>query len=114
MRIPEVEENIGAQVYELVIEYFKIKKEVTADGIYAMSALSAAWKKGFLFHLPEYWNFLLHALGKMDDVELFKSAIGSLADISRTCENEFDSYLPQVVPALIQCLRVIINLYFKN
>ena len=106
LRIPELDDIMGLKVYELVIEDFKIKKEVTADGIYAMSALSASWKNGFLSHLDQYWDFLLFALGKQDDVELFKAAIGSLADISRACENGFEKYLPQVVPALIKCLHV--------
>lgn len=99
------------KVYELVIEDFKIKKEVTSDGIYAMSALSGSWKNGFLSHLDEYWNYLIFALGKQEDIELFKSAIGSLADLSRSCESGFEKYLPQVVPALIKCLHVKIDGY---
>lgn len=106
LRIPKVEDNLGQMIYALVIEDFKLKNEVTSDGIYAMSALSTSWKTGFFSHLNEYWNFLLYALGKQDDTELFKAAIGSLADISRSCENAFDSYLPQVVPALIKCVHV--------
>jgi len=106
LRIPDIEDSMGLKVYNLVIEDFKLRKEVTADGIYAMSALSAAWKKGFLAHLTEYWDYLLFALGKQEDLELFKAAIGSLADISRACEKGFEQYVPQVLPALLKCLHV--------
>lgn len=79
---------------------------MTSDGIYAISALATAWKKGFAVKLDDYWTYLVHALGRTEDVDLFKSAIGSLADISRAVEEAFVKFLPVVVPALIKCLHV--------
>ena len=79
---------------------------MTGDGIYAISSLATAWKRGFLAHIDDYWNYLLYALGKPEDIELFKSAIGSMADVSRAVEEGFVKFLPSVVPALIKCLHV--------
>ena len=114
LRIPQLDDALGLQIYNLVIEDFNVKKDVTSDGIYAMSALSSSWKQGFLERLDNYWQFLMFALAKQEDAELFKAAIGSLADISRSCEDRFAKYLPQVIPSLVKCLQVFYYFYIAE
>jgi hypothetical protein len=106
LRARDVDHNMASQIYNLITEDFKNKKEVSSDGLYAVSALATAYKKDFNKFMGDFWNFLIYALQKPEETELFKSAIGSMADVSRAIEEEFIKYLPMVIPPLLKCLHV--------
>lgn len=60
-------------------------QSVTCDGLYIISGLATCMGAGFSALLEDSWTYITHALKNIDDHELFKSAIGCIADISRAC-----------------------------
>jgi len=41
--------------------------------------------------MDDFWQYMSFALAKYTDSTLFKSAIGCLADVARSCEYKFAS-----------------------
>ena len=78
-------------------------KDVDSDSIYVISALATALKGEFALILDDFYNFLAHALVKINDTELFKTSLGALADVARACEAHFAPKL-EVMKSLISCL----------
>ena len=65
-------------------------------------------------YLELTYNYLKHALSKTNEPDLFKSAIATLGDVARAVEDNFSKYLPEIIPALINCLNVTFNTTLLN
>ena len=81
------------EIYNLIIDHFKTNKEVDSDGLYVISALATCISNKFHKYLESFWPYLTYAFQKVNDHELFKTSIGTLADVARACESNFENKL---------------------
>ena len=61
-------------VYEKVINYFKSKSDVSADGLYAIEALVPYFAEDQRL-LDDFWVYIQHALTKWEDPTLYRATI---------------------------------------
>lgn len=81
-------------------------KDVHSDGLYVISALATVMEEAFDPMLVNCYDYIKHGLSKVNDLELFKSSLGTLGDICRSCPNSFVNYLAEVIPALLNCINL--------
>lgn len=96
-------EPISAEAVKLVISSFQNQRDVDSDGMYVISSLATAMRSKFKIYLDQIWPFIVHALQKQNNADIFKSTIGALADIARACEEDFSERI-NVLDSLFECL----------
>ncbi len=72
-------------IYNLIINDFQVVKDVHSDGLYVISALATVMEENFIPLLPDSYSYIKHGLTKVNDIDLFKSSLGTLGDICRSC-----------------------------
>lgn len=81
-------------------------KDVHSDGLYVVSALATVMEEHFVPLLPDSYSYIKHGLSKVSEIDLFKSSLGTLGDVCRSCPVQFDPYLAEVIPALLNCINL--------
>lgn len=66
-------------VYQLVTNYFRSISDVTNDGIYVVSALTHFFYNDTRL-LDDFWQYILHALQKYQEPQLFKATLSCISD----------------------------------
>jgi len=62
----------------MVIEEFKLIRDVSDDGLYIIIGLVERAKTQFTQYLPQFYNYLKHALDKINEKDVFKAALNLL------------------------------------
>ena len=70
--------------------------------------------KRFVAFLEPFYSYLVHALQKQNEIELMKIAIHGLSDVSASVGTNFSKYLPEIIPALVICLKVFYSFFIGN
>ena len=91
-------------VYEKVINYFKSKSDVTADGLYSIEALVPffAGNNGLL---DDFWVYIQHALLKWEDPTLFRATVIVIDVLSSSYGEYMGKYFENFVPQLIELIK---------
>ncbi|EAR88045.3 importin-beta amine-terminal domain protein (macronuclear) [Tetrahymena thermophila SB210] len=86
--------NMSDTVFQLVVDHFMNIKNVDSDGMYIVSALATCIGTNFVKYLDKVWPYIEHALTqRQQDLELFKTCMGTIADVARACDNQFSCKL---------------------
>ncbi|EGR27486.1 importin beta, putative, partial [Ichthyophthirius multifiliis] len=94
--------NQSKDVYNLIVNHFKRNADVDTDGMYVISALATVSGEDFCQYLDNFWPFINHSLSnKQQDLELFKTTLGTIGDIARACEAGFKEKLNILEPLML-------------
>lgn len=72
-------------LYQLIINDFKLIKDVHDDGIAVITSLAFASKEKFQRFIPEFFDYLKVGLDKYNEKEVFKVSLDFIAQISKNC-----------------------------
>lgn len=92
------------RVYQLITNYFQAIKDVTYDGIYTASALTHFFFNDDRF-LDDFWQYILHALQKVQEPQLFKANLSCIADFVLCYKDKMSSKFESFVPTLLGLLQ---------
>jgi hypothetical protein len=74
----KLEDALIGNIYTKVVNIFKTKSDVDADGLYAIEAL-VPFFEGNLGLVNDFWAYIIHSLQKWQDFYLFRSAMSCIA-----------------------------------
>jgi len=94
-------------LYNEVKEIFIQRNSVFDSGIMVCSSIALNIGKDFLEILPDYGNFLYHALTQWNLDSVCRNAISSVSDLIRSLGNDFDNYIDQLLPLVFSIIEVI-------
>lgn len=93
-----------ALIYAKVINTFKNNNDVTADGMFVISAL-AQFFNGNIAVVNDFWVYVTHALSKYEDHMIFKSTVCCIASFLTAFGEAMVDKLPTFVPIIIELLQ---------
>lgn len=96
--------QLAQNIYALVIQHFQSLSNVDSSGLYVISALATCLKGHFVKILDDAWKYIEFALQKPNEKELFSATIGTIADIARACQDQFNSKI-NIIEVLMQSLE---------
>jgi hypothetical protein len=101
----KIKKEVATNFVDLLIETFKIRRNVYDEGILAMAGLIVCMGKDFIPFMPKLGPYLNFALTNTEDTTLCRVAVGCVGDLSRACEDQTAQFLPQIVPSLMEILK---------
>lgn len=101
-------------LYNEIREIFIERSCVFDSGIMVCSSIALNIGKDFVQILPDYGNFLFHALSQWNVESVCRNAIGSISDLIRSLGEDFGPYVDQLLPLVFSIIEVFfyINILF--
>lgn len=98
-------------LYSQIKEIFIQRNCVFDSGIMVCSSIALNIGKGFKEILPDYGNFLFHALSQWNVESVCRNAVSSISDMIRSLGEDFGDYIDQLLPLVFSIIEV--SFYFK-
>ncbi|EGR29112.1 karyopherin beta 1, putative [Ichthyophthirius multifiliis] len=103
--IDKLDLNTANMILQLTISYFQQIKNVDSDGMYLISGLAQCIGPNFNNYIDQIWPFITHALiERQQDLDLFKTCMGTVSDISRAIETKISSKI-EILNILLSLLE---------
>lgn len=96
----------GKFLYGLVKEIFLERCTVFDSGIMMCSSIALNIGKDFIQILPDYGNFLFHALGLWNIESVCNAALMSVSELIRSLGECFEPYVDQFLPLIFNIIEV--------
>ena len=96
--------DILLRVYQLVTTHFQAIRDVNADGLYVASALSLFFREDPRL-IMDFWDYVIHALGKFQEPQLFRATLSCIADFSLCYHELMGEKLSTFLPTLVEMVR---------
>ncbi len=95
-------------LYNEIKEIFIQRSSVFDSGIMVCSSIALNIGKGFIEFLPDYGNFLFHALSQWNVESVCRNAVSSLSDLIRSLGDNLGEYIDQLLPIVFSIIDVLI------
>lgn len=99
-------------LYNQIKEVFIQRNSVFDSGIMVCSSIALNLGEGFIEFLPDYGNFLFHALSQWSVESVCRNAVSSLSDLIRSLGENLGDYIDQLLPIVFSIIDVNIFLFF--
>jgi hypothetical protein len=99
-------------LYNEVKEIFIRRSCVFDSGIMLCSSIALNIGKSFKEILPDYGNFLFHALSQWNVESVCRNAVSSISDMIRSLGEDFGDYIDQLLPLVFAIIEVKAHLFF--
>jgi hypothetical protein len=99
-------------LYSEIREIFIERNNVFDSGIMVCSSIALNIGKSFVEILPDYGNFLFHALSQWNIESVCRNAVSSISDLIRSLGEDFDTYVDQLMPLVFSIIEVLLFTLF--